>query len=256
MLPHPPQRINPLKLKTSLKMTISKLKFIQDKKTALAKQQRRLLADLLNQGKESSATIRVENIIREDIYIELLEHLELYCELILARISLITDPNRLTLDPSLKEAVQSIIYATPSSELPEITNLRDIFVIKYGPEFGENASKNTDGAVPDKIVRRCAIEPPPETLVKLYLCEIARAYKAPYSGLKDISLETDSATHEETKDDDSSDNDNPGSGTAIKNDPVPISEDSAHSSFEPAPQKKPQNDFDALKARFDALRGN
>ena len=82
---HLPTPLNQTKLKTSLKMAISKLKFIQDKKTALTKQQRRQLADLLNQGKESSAKIRVENIIRDDIYIELLEFLELYCELLLAK---------------------------------------------------------------------------------------------------------------------------------------------------------------------------
>lgn len=108
---HLPTPLNQTKLKTSLKMAISKLKFIQDKKTALTKQQRRQLADLLNQGKESSAKIRVENIIRDDIYIELLEFLELYCELLLARISIILDQSRTTCDPGLKEAVHSIIYA-------------------------------------------------------------------------------------------------------------------------------------------------
>jgi len=42
----------------------------------------------IQQGKSESAKIRVENIIREDINVELLEILELYCELLLARIGL------------------------------------------------------------------------------------------------------------------------------------------------------------------------
>lgn len=79
-----PPHLNPLRLKTALKMAISKLRFIQEK-TAITKQQRRQLSELLSQGKESSSKIRVENIIRDDIYIELLEILELYCELLLAR---------------------------------------------------------------------------------------------------------------------------------------------------------------------------
>jgi vacuolar protein sorting-associated protein IST1 len=47
------------------------------------------LAQLLETGKEQSARIRVENIIREDLNVELLEILELYCELLLARIGLL-----------------------------------------------------------------------------------------------------------------------------------------------------------------------
>ena len=62
---------------------------MQQKQTALAKQARRDLAQLLEQGKEESAKIRVENIIREDIFVEMLEILELYCELLLARFGLL-----------------------------------------------------------------------------------------------------------------------------------------------------------------------
>ena len=62
---------------------------MQQKQTALAKQARRELAQLLEQGKEESAKIRVENIIREDLFVEMLEILELYCELLLARFGLL-----------------------------------------------------------------------------------------------------------------------------------------------------------------------
>ena len=61
---------------------------VQQKETAIAKMNRRQLAQILEQGKYESARIRVENIIREDINVELLEILELYCELLLARIGL------------------------------------------------------------------------------------------------------------------------------------------------------------------------
>jgi vacuolar protein sorting-associated protein IST1 len=70
-------------------MAINRLRLIQQKESAIAKQQRRAMAQLLESGKEQSARIRVENIIREDINVELLEILELYCELLLARIGLL-----------------------------------------------------------------------------------------------------------------------------------------------------------------------
>lgn len=59
---------------------------VQQKDTAIAKQQRRAMAQLLEQGKDESARIRVENIIRSDLTTELLEILELYCELLLGAV--------------------------------------------------------------------------------------------------------------------------------------------------------------------------
>lgn len=246
----PPPHLNPQRLKTSLKMAISKLKFIQDKKTALTKQQRRQLADLLKQGKETSAKIRVENIIRDDIYIEILEFLELYCELLLARISIILDTSRTGVDPSLKEAILSIIYASPHTELKELSGIKDIFLYKYGHEFGRAVLDNEDESyVPSKIVKRCQVDPPPETLVDLYLCEIAKAYEAPYSGLKEEVPEV-----EETEDDD--DDDTPSGGQAVKNPEEPIAETAEpEAKPEVKPKAKPQDEFDALKARFAALKG-
>lgn len=240
-------------------MAISKLKFIQDKKTALTKQQRRLLADLLNQGKESSAKIRVENIIRDDIYIELLEYLELYCELLLARLALLLDTTRTTVDNSLKEAVLSLIFASPHSELKEINSIRDILWFKYGNDFGKQVLENVDHEyVPEKITKRCLADPPSETLVDLYLCEIARTYSAPYSGLK-AYLEANAEAEAKDGDDD----DEPSGGIGEKNLEEPIAEPIAEPSGGVSAPAKPKSsvqkesdEFDSLKARFAALKGN
>lgn len=71
----------------------------QQRETALAKVSRRQMAQLLEQGKEESARIRVENIIRQDISVELMEILELYCELLLARIGMM-EPKYIPLCPT------------------------------------------------------------------------------------------------------------------------------------------------------------
>ncbi|XP_077918481.1 IST1 homolog [Halichoerus grypus] len=56
------------------------------------------IADCLTAGKDERARIRVEHIIREDYLVEAMEMLELYCDLLLARFSLIQatklSPNR------------------------------------------------------------------------------------------------------------------------------------------------------------------
>lgn len=160
-------------------MAINRLRLIQQKETAIAKQQRRGIAQLLEQGKEQSARIRVENIIREDINVELLEILELYCELLLARIGLLDAKE---CDPGLEEAVKTVIHASPRTEVKELHTLRDILAHKYGREFVQDALDNTSGKVPEKVTKRLSVEPPSETLVSLYLVEIARAYQVPFSG--------------------------------------------------------------------------
>ena len=92
---------------------MQRLRTLQEKKAAQAKASRRDIALLLEKGKTETARIKVENsthqtsfarsfigllqtlltkwtaVINEDIYIELLELLELYCELLLARFGLL-----------------------------------------------------------------------------------------------------------------------------------------------------------------------
>ena len=146
---------------------------VQKRDEALAKNQRRLMAQLLEAGKVDSATIRVENIIRSDIINELHEILELYCELLLARAGLLEAP---ICDAGLEEAVKSIIYAAPKTEIKELQQVRVLLAEKFGKEFVHQAMENTDGRVSEKVVKKLSVTPPKLELVAGYLEEIARAY--------------------------------------------------------------------------------
>ena len=50
---------------------------------------RKEIAEYLAQNKDDRARIKVEHIIRDDYLVEAMECLELYCDLLLARIGLI-----------------------------------------------------------------------------------------------------------------------------------------------------------------------
>lgn len=165
------------KIKVHLKLAISRLRIVQQKDTAIAKQQRRDMAQLLEQGKYESARIRVENIIRSDLTTELLEVLELYCELLLARVGLM-EPKEC--DPGLEEAVKSLIYSAPRTEIKELQQCRQLLVEKYGKEFSLVAMENKDGKVPDRVLRKLRVEPPGTELVESYLKAIAAAYDVRY----------------------------------------------------------------------------
>jgi hypothetical protein len=135
-------------------------------------------------GKVQSARIRVENIIRSDITTELHEILELYCELLLARSQLLETPPAsstspaIPLDPALEEAVRSIIYAAPRTDIKEMHTVRALLVEKFGKDVAL-ASMEGEG-VAERVVKKLKVETPSEELVDAYLSEIARFYGVPF----------------------------------------------------------------------------
>lgn len=160
----------------------------------------------------------MENIIRSDITTELHEILELYCELLLARSQLLesqvssssttTGPASASLlDPALEEAVRSIIYAAPRTEVKELHTVRGLLVEKFGKEVAL-ASMEGEG-VAERVIKKLRVETPNEELVEAYLGEIARFYGVPYGTTK---------TEEEDDDDDE-----PSGGLAerAREDPLP-----------------------------------
>jgi len=160
------------------------------------------------QGKEESARIRVENIIRSDITTELLEILELYCELLLARIGLLEAKD---CDPGLEEAVKSIIYAAPRTDIKELQQARQLLVEKYGKDFAMVAIENTDGKVAERVLKKLRVEPPLPELVTAYLREIAKTYGVDWpKGEKKDEVDED-------------DDDEPSDGHAIKSLEAPLS---------------------------------
>ncbi|KAF4587336.1 increased sodium tolerance protein 1 [Ophiocordyceps camponoti-floridani] len=168
-----PQASYVTKLKVQLKLAIARLRMVQQRDEQVSKTHRRAMAQLLEAGKTESATIRVENIIRSDITSELHELLELYCELLLARAGLLEGP---VCDAGLEEAVKSIVYAAPKTEMKELAAVRLLLAEKYGKEFVVQAMENSDGKVNEMVVRKLSVEPPRKELVRGYLEEIAKAY--------------------------------------------------------------------------------
>ena len=137
----------------------------------------------------------MENIIRSDITTELLEILELYCELILARIGLLEAKD---CDPGLEEAIKSIIYAAPRTDVKELQQARQLLVEKYGKDFALEAIENRDGKVAERVLKKLRVEPPSQELVTLYLKEIARTYGVAWPKGAPASNETDSDDDEES----------------------------------------------------------
>lgn len=168
------------KLKTSLRLSINRLKLMEKKKTELALKARKEIADYIQLNKYDRARIRVEHIIREDYMVEAMELIELYCDLLLARFGLIESMKYC--DEGLVESVSTIIWASPrlSTDCAELKTVSDQLVLKYGKEFGQQARSNANHTVNERLIHKLSPDPPPKVLVERYLIEIAKNYNVPF----------------------------------------------------------------------------
>ncbi|WVF68878.1 hypothetical protein IAT40_003651 [Kwoniella sp. CBS 6097] len=164
--------------KVQIKLSIQRLRTLQEKKLALAKASRRDIADLLNKGRVETARLRTEGMIQDDIYVELLEVLELYAEMLQARFNLLEASTGTEPEPSIADAVSAIVYAAPRTELKELQVLREILMHKFGRNFSLSLQQSDPppAIVPARILSKLALFTPSKELVDAYLGEIARGY--------------------------------------------------------------------------------
>lgn len=116
-------------------------------------------------------------------------------------------------DPGLEEAIKSIIYAAPRTDVKELQQARQLLVEKYGKEFALEAIDNSDGKVAERVLKKLRVEPPEQELVTLYLKEIARTYGVAWPKQDDSKIETND------------EDDGPSGGQAVKLLEAPLSAD-------------------------------
>eukprot|EP01136_Pigoraptor_vietnamica_P033330 Opistho-1_new@96088 len=172
---------NANRLKVQLKLAINRLKMLQNKKANQNAGARKQIAQLLEKGKDESARIKVEHIIREDYMIEAMELLELYCDLLLARFGLIEGMKYP--DEGIKEALYTLIWVAPrlQADVNEMNTIRDLIIAKYGKEFGMDAMENKSNQVSPRITAKFNMHQPDPYLVTQYLIEIAKSHNVDWT---------------------------------------------------------------------------
>nr|KYP41748.1 IST1-like protein [Cajanus cajan] len=166
----------PAKCKTALKLAVSRIKLLKNKREAQVKQLRRELAQLLQSGQDQTARIRVEHVVREEKTMAAYDLVEIYCELIAARLPMIESQKNCPID--LKEAVSSVIFATPRcSDIPELVDVKKHMTSKYGKEFVSAAIElRPDCGVNRMLVEKLSAKAPDgPTKIKI-LTEIAEEH--------------------------------------------------------------------------------
>uniref|UniRef100_A0A2P2I3P8 IST1 homolog n=2 Tax=Hirondellea gigas TaxID=1518452 RepID=A0A2P2I3P8_9CRUS len=182
------------KLKTNLRLAINRLKLLEKKKTELAQKARKEIADYIAGGKVERAKIRVEHIIREDYLVEAMEVVEMYCDLILARFSLIQQMK--DLDAGMSEAISSLVWSAPRlmTDVPELKVIADQFTIKYGKQYAQACKEQSVSTISEKLIHKLSVQAPPKVLVEKYLQEIASNYNLEYTPDPQVLREADFAS--------------------------------------------------------------
>eukprot|EP00996_Jenningsia_fusiforme_P001858 NODE_2715_length_1136_cov_22.777369_g2493_i0.p1 GENE.NODE_2715_length_1136_cov_22.777369_g2493_i0~~NODE_2715_length_1136_cov_22.777369_g2493_i0.p1 ORF type:complete len:273 (-),score=66.03 NODE_2715_length_1136_cov_22.777369_g2493_i0:278-1096(-) len=169
------EKFDKLKLKTSLKMSITRMQMQTNKRENAVKLQQREIAALLQKGKTESALIKVESVIRDQYLIECYELLSLLSELMSARLQLIAEAR--SCPPDLKEAVSTMIWSAPRIDnIPEFLTIREQLARKFGKEFVQAAAENAEMAVHPKVYYRLSLQVPEPYLCQQQLKSIADSF--------------------------------------------------------------------------------
>ena len=130
------------------------------------------IINLLSQGKEEMARIKVESMISTDFMIESLSVIELMCELIHERINYISSQKECPAD--LLEAISTLVYAADKVDIEELRDIKSQFSKKYGSKFIKNCNENVDETVNSRLIAKLKVSPPSSALVGRYLNEISK----------------------------------------------------------------------------------
>ncbi|KAJ9688217.1 hypothetical protein PVL29_014103 [Vitis rotundifolia] len=156
------------KCKTSLKLAVSRIKLLKNRREAQLKQMKRDLAQLLESGQDQTARIRVEHVVREEKTMAAYDLVEVYCEMITARLPIIESQKNCPID--LKEAITSVIFASPRcSDIPELMEIRKHFTAKYGKDFISAAAELRPecGVSRNLVEKLSATAPDGQTKIKI-----------------------------------------------------------------------------------------
>jgi vacuolar protein sorting-associated protein IST1 len=88
----------------------------------------------------------------------------------------------------MKEAVTTVIYATPRVEIPEFLEVRKQFSLKFGAQFVEKAMVNHDLTVNDKVMFKLGVKVPEPYLCVQYLKQIAEENNIEWADSSEVPI--------------------------------------------------------------------
>ena len=110
---------------------------------------------------------------------ECYELIQLFCDLLLERIRIITHDKICPND--LLGPVSTLIWCSDRVEIEELVPVRNQLYYKFGSSFVQEAQNNSNCMVNASVLKKLSIEPPSAYQVQRYLKEIAKEFKVDWS---------------------------------------------------------------------------
>ncbi|KAH8862986.1 IST1 like [Schistosoma japonicum] len=168
------------KLRTNIKLSIERLKHIQEKKSENSKRNCRDIADLLKDNKADRARIKVQQIIRDNYRVEAMDIIQTYLELVNENFGLIRDSK--TPDLSLEMPIATILWSNPRirNEIKELDAVAQQLGRKFGANYVRKCCEEAT-TVDRKVMTKLNSIVPGENLIEMYLVEIAKSYNVDFT---------------------------------------------------------------------------
>ncbi|XP_040266100.1 IST1 homolog [Bufo bufo] len=142
------------------------------------------IAMLIKSKKASRASNCVEKAIQEESRLEALEIIQMFCEALYIKSGLINSTE--SLDPTLTEAVSTIIWAAPYFEV-EVSELKKVsqqLCLKYSKEYGNLCRANNLGTVNQKVIQLLTGKKPSTAKIMGYLQNVAQEFNISMVGFE------------------------------------------------------------------------
>ncbi|KAI0093536.1 regulator of Vps4 activity in the MVB pathway-domain-containing protein [Irpex rosettiformis] len=165
---------DPARVKSQLRLTAQRLGQLQDKTEAQGQITRRDVAYLLQQRNVAIARAKAQKLIRDDVYGDLLQRLEMLVGVLLEHTAELNRSD--STSPLALEAASSVLYAAPHIESRDLHIVKDLLTQRLGSEFARAAAVNQDNYVSSTVLRDLSARPPTAAQLDHYLYSIAKAH--------------------------------------------------------------------------------
>jgi len=165
------ERWNADKCKATLKVAAGRTKLLRPKLETSAKKHKREIAQLLTNGKTPLAKIRAEQVLQDLRMEAAYEILGIHAELLATRMGYIDSEKECPRD--LMTAVCTVLYAQSRMDVPELTDVKRQFELKYGKEWVKIAAEDSMELAHQTLIEYLSVEPPKPTEISGMLGQVA-----------------------------------------------------------------------------------
>lgn len=166
-------------LKANLQMAVSRLTMMKNKRLNQISMAKCEIADLLQNGKEEMAMVKVESIINSENFNTAMEVLIMFCAQLNERVFQITAAVNVPND--LDVAIQTVIWASCKIECKELIEVRQNIGAKFGFDYCRGAADNKHGQVNSVVRDKLVTVVPTEEEKVVKIQEIASEKRIDYA---------------------------------------------------------------------------